>query len=78
MFYYAGPTCWVKGRERARNLETVEHAIDIAREENLGRMEIVAKFDAPGYELVFPIQLNNPGRKQAPPIQSPGRKSAAA
>jgi urease accessory protein UreH len=75
-FHYAGLTCWVNSSKQALDLKTVEQAIDIARKEKLGGMEIVAKFDTPGHQLVFPIHFNGAGRKPAWPLQAPGRRQA--
>ena len=63
-FYYAGPTRWVNGSKRARDLKTVERAIEVARNEGFGSMEIVAWLDRPGCELVFPIQFNGKSHEE--------------
>ena len=57
-FHYAGPTCWVSGSERAVDLATVERAVEVARKEALGSLEIVAWFDPPGCQLVFPVRFS--------------------
>ena len=64
-FYYAGPTCWVNGRERALDLQTVEHAVEAAREEHIGSLEIVAWFDRLSRELVFPVRFDGTTRLRA-------------
>jgi hypothetical protein len=59
-FFYAGPHCWVTGLEQARDLRTIENAIETAREEDFGRMEVVAGFDDPECELVLALERNEP------------------
>ncbi len=59
-FFYAGPHCWVNGPERALDLQTIENAIETAREEGFGRMEVVAGFEDPVCELVLPLQRGEP------------------
>jgi hypothetical protein len=77
-FYYAGPTCWVNGSNRALDLNTVEQAVEIARKEKLGRMEIVACFDVPSRELVFPIHFNGSTHHRVQPHGAPTDVRAAA
>ena len=56
--FYAGPRCWVNDARKALDLKTVEHAVEISRKEELGEVQIVARFDDPYPELVFPLRLN--------------------
>lgn len=66
--FYGGPHCWVNDPERALDLETVERAVEAGREEDLGRLEIVAWFDRLDRELVFPVRLNRTSRGKALPL----------
>ena len=65
--YYTGRGCWVNNPRSALDLETVEHAVETGRAEHVGEVQIVAQFEHPAVELVFPVQLNgtsNGGARQ--------------
>ena len=63
-FFYAGPHCCVNSPERARDLGTMENAVEIAREEDFGEMEAVAAFDDTACEWVIGLgKLFNSSRQ---------------
>ena len=68
-FHYAGRTCWVNGARRALDLETVERAIEVARKEALGGVEIIAWFDPPGCQLVFPVRFTGTRQGKGQPVR---------
>ena len=78
--YFAGPGCWVKDPAKALDLGTVERAVEMARAEDVGDLEIVAGFGTPECELVFPVRFStgNRGtdRRPDPPV-SDGREGRA-
>jgi hypothetical protein len=53
--YYAGRKHWVSNSDSALELETIERATEVSRQEDFARMEIVVSFDDPGCDLVLPI-----------------------
>jgi hypothetical protein len=53
--YYAGRKHWVNNADAALNLETIEHAAEVSREEDFADMEIFVSSDDPGCDLVLPI-----------------------
>ncbi len=59
-FFYGGPHCWVNGPERAADLGSIEHAIEIGKEEAFGQMEVVAWPDQPECQLVIPLPSGGP------------------
>jgi len=65
--YYAGRKHWVSNPESALDLETIEHATELSRYEDFERMEIVASFDDPVCETVFPLA----GKARTPDETSP-------
>ena len=54
--YYAGRRQWVNHPESALDLETIERATELGREESFGEMEIVVTYDDPCRELVLPLR----------------------
>jgi hypothetical protein len=60
--YYAGRKHWVGNPGSALDLETIERATELSREEAFGEMEIYVTYDDPVCELVLPL-----GRKRAGP-----------
>jgi len=56
--YYAGRKHWVSNPDSALDLGTIERATEISRSEDFERMEIVASFDDPVCEVVFPLGAN--------------------
>jgi len=53
--FYAGRKHWVSNPDGALDLRTIERAAELSRDEDFERMEIVAFFDDPICELVFPL-----------------------
>jgi len=53
--YYAGRKHWVSNPDAALDLETIERAAEVSREEDFTQMEIVATFAEPGCDLVLPL-----------------------
>ena len=56
--YYAGCKHWVCNRDSALDLETIERATELSRDESFGEMDIVVTYDDPCCELVFPLRRN--------------------
>jgi len=54
--YYAGRKHWVGNPDSALDLETIERATELSRDESFGEMDIVVTYDDPGCELVLPLQ----------------------
>jgi hypothetical protein len=65
-FCYGGRGYWVNGPELALDLRTIEDAVEAAREEDFGGMEVVAGFGDPECELVLPLRRNGTSRGKAP------------
>ena len=60
--YYAGHKHWVGNASAALDLETIERATEVSRDESFEEMEIHVTYDEPDCELVLPIR-----RKKAAP-----------
>ena len=58
--FYAGRKHWVSNPDSALDLQTIERATELSREEDFERMEIVAFFDDPLCEIVLPLAHNPP------------------
>jgi hypothetical protein len=54
--YYAGRKHWVGDADSALDLETVERATELSRDESFMEMDIVVTYDEPGCELVLPLR----------------------
>jgi hypothetical protein len=54
-FFYGGADWWVRGAERAHDLETIERAVEVGRAAGLERVEVVAWMGNPARELVLPL-----------------------
>jgi hypothetical protein len=54
--YYAGRKHWVGDRDSALDLETIERATELGRDESFGDMDIVVTDDDPSCELVLPLR----------------------
>jgi len=63
--YYAGRKHWVGSPDTAADLQTIERAAELSRDENFEQMEIVVAADDPECELVLPL-----GTKKAPGKES--------
>lgn len=70
--FYKARGCWVSDRASALNLETVERAIAAGRVEAFSGMQIIAQFDQPACELVFPLRFNGSPQAKRPPAAGPG------
>lgn len=62
-FFYGGPHCWVNGPARARDLGTIERAIETGKEEEFGQMEVVAWPEHPECQLVLPLRSSGTSHK---------------
>jgi hypothetical protein len=62
--YYAGPRHWAGDRASALDLESVERATEISRQEDFTTMEIVVSSDQPGRELVLPLKPRIPPQRK--------------
>ena len=54
--YYAGHKHWVASHDSALDLETIERATELSRDESFGEMDIVVTYDDPSCELVLPLR----------------------
>jgi hypothetical protein len=66
--YYAGPKHWVGDQGAAKDLETIERAAELSREESFEEMEIVATYDEPACELILPIRRKKPAGDETRPM----------
>jgi hypothetical protein len=63
--YYAGPKHWVSNPDSALDLETIERATELSRQEDFERKEIVASFGDPICEVVLPLAVKRSSPAQA-------------
>jgi hypothetical protein len=54
--YYAGRKHWVGNPDSALDLETIERATELSREESFEEMDIVVTSGDPARELVLPLR----------------------
>ena len=54
--YYAGRKHWVGNADSALDLETIERATELSRDEPFGEMNIVVTYDDPSCALVLPLR----------------------
>jgi hypothetical protein len=54
--YYAGRKHWVGDPDSALDLETIERATELSRDESFEEMDIVMTYDDPFCELVLPLR----------------------
>ena len=54
--YYAGGKDWVRERQQAVDLETIERAVELAREGDLDSMVIVVSTGHPSSDWFLPIR----------------------
>ena len=64
--YYAGRKHWVGSPDTAADLQTIERAAELSRDENFEQMEIVVAFEDPVCEFVLPLKT------RATPDKEPG------
>ena len=57
--YYAGHKHWVGSSGPALDLETIERATELSREESFEEMDIVVTYDDPCRDLVLPLRLKS-------------------
>ena len=63
--YYAGRKHWVSDQGAALDLQSIERALELSREESFGAMEIMVCYDDPTCELVLPIGRKKSGGEEA-------------
>ena len=68
--YYAGRKHWVGDADSALDLETVERAAELSRDESFWQMDIVVPHDDSTRELVLPIRRKTAG--DAEPLRPAG------
>jgi hypothetical protein len=75
--YYAGSKDWVRDREQALDLETIERAIEVAGEGDLDSMVIVLSSGHPSSDWFLPIRPRQGARVQPAPgsVQAPVQKA---
>jgi len=54
--FYAGRKHWVGNPDSALDLETIERATELSRDESFGEMDIVVTYDDPTCDLVLPLR----------------------
>jgi hypothetical protein len=54
--YYVGRKHWVSNPNSALDLQTIERATELSRDESFGEMDIVVTYDDPVCELVLPLR----------------------
>ena len=54
--YYAGHKHWVGKPDSALDLETIERATELGRDESFGEMDIVVTYGEHARELVVPLR----------------------
>ena len=64
--YYAGRKHWVGNPDSALDLETIERATELSRDESFEEMDIVVTSDDPTRELVLPLKRR--GAADAEPL----------
>ena len=63
--YYAGHAHWVGNQSDALDLQSIEQAMELSREESFEAMEIMVCYDDPTCELVLPIGRKKSGGEEA-------------
>jgi hypothetical protein len=63
--YYAGRKHWIGNPASALDLETIERATELSRDESFREMEIHVTYDDPVCDLVLPL-----ARKRAPAAET--------
>jgi len=53
--YYAGRKHWVGKPNAAEDLQTIERAAEVSRDENFDEMEVLVDYGDPVCELVLPL-----------------------
>jgi len=62
--YYAGRKHWVGSPATAADLQTIERAAELSRDENFEQMEIVVGYEDPVCELVLPLRTKKAPAKE--------------
>ncbi len=60
--YYAGPKHWVGRPDAAVDLQTMELATQVSRDEDFDQMEILVDYGDPTCELVLPLRARKASR----------------
>jgi hypothetical protein len=78
--YYAGPRNWVRDRERALHLETIQRATEVAQDEDLDSVVMVVSSGEPGSDWFMPLPRRQAVLPQAAPanVQPPLPEAAQA
>ena len=63
--YYAGRKHWVSNPDSALELDTIERATEVSRDEDFAQMEIVVSFREAGCDLVLPVKGPPPNSDRA-------------
>jgi hypothetical protein len=63
--YYAGRKHWVGSATSALDLETIERAAEVSRDESFADMDIVVTYDDPVCQLVLPLRRKTPVARAA-------------
>jgi hypothetical protein len=69
-FCYGDWGTWVNDPEHALDLGTIERAVEAARNEDFGGLEIVMSFGEPDCDLVLPLRWAGTSNGNAPPARS--------
>ncbi len=62
--YYVGPRHWVGSAEAATDLQTIERAAELSRDEKFEEMEVVVLYGDPVCDFVLPLGTRKPRVKQ--------------
>jgi hypothetical protein len=63
--YYAGHKHWVGNADSALDLETIERATELSRDEPFGEMNIVVTYDDPSCALVLPLRRKREAKDES-------------
>lgn len=63
--YYAGHKHWVSKPGAALDLETIERATVLSREEDFGDMDIVVTYDDSSCDLVLPLRRKREAKDES-------------
>ncbi|MCX6927840.1 MAG: hypothetical protein NT154_32220 [Verrucomicrobia bacterium] len=75
--YYAGRKQWVRDRERAIDLRTINRATDVGHEEDLDSVVIVLAYGDPSYDWFLPLPRQHGLPFQAAPANAQALLSRA-
>jgi hypothetical protein len=66
-FYYAGPAHWVRDRQHALDLKTIDHATALGRDVDLEALEIVVSAGHASSDWFLPLHRRQAGHSPTRP-----------